>query len=133
MVKAKLITSKPRKLEYGIGIIFNEEICDFVIKRIFYIYDINSSMSRGNHANINTTMCFIILQGHCEIFIDDGRKKKTFFLKNQDEILICSPMTWKEMKNFSPDCILMVICDTYFDPDDYIDDYKIFKQTLLNK
>jgi hypothetical protein len=127
--KVKIVNSGIKKSNHGIEIIFDESICNFVAKRIFYIYDIDPSMNRGNHANINTTMCFVVLKGHCKIFIDDGQNGQTFVLDNCEKLLICSPMTWKEMRDFSSDCILMVICDTYFDANDYINDYSIFKET----
>jgi dTDP-4-dehydrorhamnose 3,5-epimerase-like enzyme len=129
--KIKIVDSEIKKQNYGIGIIFDERIYNFVAKRIFYIYDVNPSMNRGNHANIKTTMCFAVLKGHCKIVIDDGQKKEAFVLDEYNKILICSPMTWKEMSDFSSDCILMVICDTYFDANDYIDDYNIFKEICL--
>jgi hypothetical protein len=131
--KVKIVNPETKKQNYGIGAIFDERIYNFAAKRVFYIYDINSSMTRGNHANINTTMCFVVLKGHCKILIDDGQKRQAFFLDNYDKILICDPMTWKEMNDFSSDCILMVICDTYFDANDYIDDYTTFKEFCLRE
>jgi hypothetical protein len=133
MDKVKILSLKTRKQHYGTGVTFDWGTYNFVAKRVFYIYDINSSMTRGNHANINTTMCFIVLKGHCKILIDNGRKKQIFTLDNCDTMLFCSPMTWKEISDFSSDCVLMVICDTYFEANDYINDYNVFKESCLKR
>jgi len=36
------------------------------------------------------------------------------------------PMIWREMSDFSPDCVLMVIADTVYDDSDYIREYDDF-------
>jgi len=37
------------------------------------------------------------------------------------------------MYNFSENCILLVISDSYFDEEDYIYSYEEFKKIVLNK
>ena len=40
--------------------------------------------------------------------------------------LTLPPMVWHEMKDFSPDCVLMVLADAAYDEADYIRDYGEF-------
>jgi dTDP-4-dehydrorhamnose 3,5-epimerase-like enzyme len=98
----------------------------FNINRVFYMFGMESGAARGSHANRNTTMCFIAVKGSCKIQADNGEEQETFVLDNPARGLVCQAMTWKKMYDFSPGCILMVICDTNFDPEEYIDDYDDF-------
>jgi dTDP-4-dehydrorhamnose 3,5-epimerase-like enzyme len=99
---------------------------EFNIKRVFYMYGMDSASIRGQHANRKSIMCFICVKGSCSIAVDNGTEKRVFFLGNPAKGLVCESMTWKEMSGFSSDCVLMVMCDTYYDADEYITDYGIF-------
>ena len=103
---------------------------NFAIRRVFYLYGVEKGFTRGQHANKNTTMCFICIKGSCKILLDNGKEKETFFLDEPAKGLICEPMVWKEMFDFSSDCILMVICDTNYDTGEYITSYDEFKEEL---
>jgi len=39
-------------------------------------------------------------------------------------------LTWREMYDFSPDCVLMVLASEYYDESDYIRDYQEFLQIV---
>jgi hypothetical protein len=39
-------------------------------------------------------------------------------------------MVWHEMKNFSEDCVLLVLADDHYDESDYIRNYQSFIDTL---
>ncbi len=48
-----------------------------------------------------------------------------FQIKGDDRgSLIC--FVWVEMFDFSPDCVLMVLSDAYYDETGYIKDYEVF-------
>jgi dTDP-4-dehydrorhamnose 3,5-epimerase-like enzyme len=104
---------------------------DFPLSRIFYMYGLNSSAVRGFHANRETTMCFVALNGSCKISVDNGRERETFLLNDPSRGLICRPVTWKELGNFSSDCVLMAACNTKYNADEYIFDYEAFKAEAL--
>jgi hypothetical protein len=104
---------------------------DFTISRVFYMYGLDSHTVRGLHANRKTTMCFVALRGSCRIIIDNGRETENFLLDDPSRGLICRPMTWKELRDFSSDCVLMAICDTDYDAGEYIFDYTAFKAEFL--
>ena len=103
---------------------------NFAINRVFYMYGSDPGAIRGRHANRDSTMCFMCIKGSCKILVDNGKDKETFFLDNPAKGLICEPMTWKELFDFSLDCILMVICDTNYDVGEYITNYDDFKAEL---
>ena len=96
-----------------------EKIIPFEIKRIFYIYGVDSSV-RGKHRHKKTIQAATCIQGKCTIWNNDGTNKKEFVLDSPDKCLILEPADWHKMYHFSPDAILMVLASEYFDANDYI-------------
>ena len=96
-----------------------EKVIPFNIKRIFYIYGVDSSV-RGKHRHKTTIQAATCIQGKCMIWNNDGKKKEEFILDSPDKCLILEPADWHKMYNFSPDAILMVLASEYFDYNDYI-------------
>lgn len=102
----------------------------FDLKRIFYSNQIPNDARRGCHANRNSEFVLVSVAGSCEVFVDDGKNRETFVLDSPQKGLYCGKMTWKEMFNFSPDNVLLVLASTEYDANEYIKDYEQFKQEV---
>lgn len=96
-----------------------EKVIPFEIKRIFYIYGVDDSI-RGGHRHKKTIQAAICLKGSCTIVNNDHSKKEEFILDSPDKCLLLEPKDWHQMKNFTPDAILMVLASEQFDENDYI-------------
>ena len=96
-----------------------ERIIPFPIKRIFYIYGVDSSV-RGGHRHKRTIQAAICIKGSCRIYNNDGISEHYFELAQPNKCLILQPRDWHAMDQFSSDAILMVLASEYFDPNDYI-------------
>lgn len=96
-----------------------EKVIPFDIKRIFYIYGVDSSI-RGGHRHYNTRQAAICIRGRCTIGNDNGLTKDEFILDTPDKCLIIEPYDWHVMHDFSSDAILMVLASEFFDQADYI-------------
>ncbi len=96
-----------------------EKTIPFNIKRIFYIYGVDSSI-RGGHRHHKTIQAAICIRGSCTIFNDDNITTQDFVLDSPDKCIILEPTDWHQMYNFSKDAILMVLASEYFDEKDYI-------------
>ena len=96
-----------------------EKVLPFDVKRIFYIYGVDSS-ARGGHRHHKTVQAAIALCGRCSVFNHDGEKEETFELDAPSKCLILAPGDWHQMYDFSPDAILMVLASEYFDQADYV-------------
>lgn len=103
----------------------NKEI-PFQVKRLYYMYGIDSEQRRGFHAHIALTQMAIVIKGHCKMLMDDGKNKVNVYLNSPDKGILIEPMVWHEMYDFSSDCVLMVIADDVYYESDYIRDYKKF-------
>ena len=95
----------------------------FKIKRIFYEYGVNKTALRGKHANRDSKFCFIAVSGSCSVIVDDGYSKTTYRLNKPNEVLFLDKMLWKTMTDFSKDCVLLVLSDCLYNPDEYIRNY----------
>ena len=69
----------------------------------------------------------VCLTGQCKVLLDDGNTREDVVLTRNDHGLMLDPMLWHEMYDFSPDCVLLVLADNYYDEADYIRDYRTFK------
>ena len=68
----------------------------------------------------------ICVSGSCKFTLDDGSKRWDVVLDRPDEGLIIGPMIWREMHEFTADCVLMVLASKHYDEADYIRDYGKF-------
>jgi hypothetical protein len=78
----------------------------FNISKCFYITNLHSALSRGNHSNINASEVLICLSGCFEIKLNDGKEENIFSLKKDDAIFI-NKNIWIDFYNFV-DCIILV-------------------------
>ena len=97
----------------------------FNIARIYYILPENGS-PRGFHAHKALQQLMICVTGSCRIVLDDGTTRSEHLLLRPDEGLFVDKMTWREMHDFSPDAVLLVLASEPFDEEDYIRDYNDF-------
>ena len=58
-------------------------------------------------------------------------KKEIYELNSPETALYIGKMIWREMYDFSQGCVLMVIASEYYNPEEYIRDYKQFI-TMIN-
>ena len=98
----------------------------FAIKRVYYLFDTKKDVSRGFHAHKKLKQLAIVLKGSCRFLLDDGKDKVEVLLDNPPEGLYIESFLWREMFDFSADCVLMVLADAFYDESDYIRDYKKF-------
>jgi len=96
-----------------------ERSIPFDIKRIFYIYGVDTSV-RGGHRHHTTRQAAICIQGSCRIWNNNGETQTEFILDRPDKCLVLEPQDWHTMNSFSPDAILMVLASEYFNQNDYI-------------
>jgi len=102
----------------------------FDIKRVYYIFGTKENVRRGYHAHRDLKQLAICVSGHCKFLIDNGKDKTHFQLNTPDRGLLIEGLVWREMYDFSEDCVLMVLADNYYDEKDYIRDYDDFLKEL---
>jgi dTDP-4-dehydrorhamnose 3,5-epimerase-like enzyme len=102
----------------------------FDIKRVYYIFGTKEGVSRGFHAHQNLKQVAVCVTGSCRFVLDNGKQKEEVILDSATKGLLIEDLTWREMYDFSPDCVLMVLASEYYDELDYIRDYQEFLQIV---
>lgn len=102
----------------------------FSIKRIYYIFNTKDKVRRGFHAHKKLKQIAVVLKGSCRFMLDDGKDKIEILLDNPERGLYIESFLWREMYDFSDDCVLLVLADSSYDENDYIRDYQEFKKLV---
>ncbi len=105
----------------------------FDIKRVYYIFDTKEGISRGFHAHRNLKQVAVCVTGSCRFVLDNGKQREEVVLDKSTIGLLIDDLTWREMYDFSPDCVLMVLASEYYDESDYIRDYDEFLEVVNAK
>jgi hypothetical protein len=106
----------------------NNNELPFVVKRIFYLYDIQGGESRGSHAHKECHQFLVAVSGSFEVLLDDGSRKRQVLLNRPDLGLHIPPGIWASEINFSSGSICLVLASHEYNEADYIRDYKDYLQ-----
>lgn len=98
----------------------------FEIKRVYYIYGTPANTRRGFHAHKALEQVAICVKGACSFLLDNGKGKVDCRLDSPAVGLYIGKNIWREMYNFTDDCVLMVLASELYDESDYIRDYNDF-------
>ena len=99
----------------------------FDIKRIYYIFNTKNNVARGFHAHKNLKQVAICISGSCTFLVDDGNSREAYALRSPKKGLLIEGLVWREMFDFSEDCVLLLLASEYYDEYDYIHDYDEFQ------
>lgn len=98
----------------------------FEVKRVYYIFGTQPGVSRGFHAHKNLQQLAVCVTGRCRMLLDDGITKESVWLDSPTKGLLIGNNLWREMHEFSDDCVLLVLASEHYDESDYIRDYSEF-------
>ncbi len=117
----------------GLVAIESNQSIPFEIKRLYCIFNTALDKPRGFHAHLDLKQVAICLKGSCRFILDDGIKKEEVILDSPLQGLVIESLTWREMHDFSEDCVLLVLASEHFDENDYIRDYQKFLRVVHNE
>ena len=103
----------------------------FEIRRFFYIYGSDHDVVRGKHANRESEFVLINVSGTSKVMVTDGKDRQIVELSKPRQGVYLPKMVWKEMYDFSPDSVLLVLASTHYNKDEYIRDYNDFLKADL--
>jgi hypothetical protein len=98
----------------------------FAPKRYFLVLGVPTAETRGEHAHIACHQFLIAVTGSVAVVADDGTNRQEFILDRPHAGLYLPPLTWGIQYRYSSDAVLLVFASDYYEPDDYIRDYKQF-------
>jgi dTDP-4-dehydrorhamnose 3,5-epimerase-like enzyme len=98
----------------------------FAIRRVYYLFATVRDTHRGQHAHRNLHQLAVAVRGSVTFLLDDGSGPSTVVLDDPSQGLLLGRMVWRELYDFSEDCVVMVLADQLYDPTDYITNYDEF-------
>jgi len=98
----------------------------FDVKRVYYIFGTKTDVHRGKHAHRNLRQLAICVCGSCKFLLYNGKEQVHIELNTPTQGLLIEGIMWREMYDFSDDCVLMVLADNYYSENDYIRNYEDF-------
>jgi dTDP-4-dehydrorhamnose 3,5-epimerase-like enzyme len=104
----------------------------FLMKRVYYLYDVPSGATRGGHAHKELEEIIIALSGSFDVVLDDGVEKKKFFLNRPFYGLYIPTGLWREIENFSSNSVALALTSDFYTENDYIRDYEVFKKMIAD-
>ncbi len=99
----------------------------FVMKRVYYLYDVPSGATRGGHSHKNQQELLVALSGSFDVILNDGNEQKTVTLNKPNVGLLIVNGIWRELQNFSSGSVCLVLASDIFEEEDYIRDFEDFK------
>jgi dTDP-4-dehydrorhamnose 3,5-epimerase-like enzyme len=102
----------------------------FSIKRIYCIYGAKQDQERGKHAHKELEQVAICLHGSCSFVLDNGNTRETVNLNSPSTGLYIGKNIWREMNNFSKDCVIVVLASEYYNEKEYIRNYEEFLKRI---
>ena len=130
---SELTSFKSFKDERGYLLPISFDALDFIPKRVFIVNGVPPGCVRGNHSHYKTKQILICLNGEVEVVCDDGEHRKIYRLTKPHQAIYIPEMIWDEQRYLSEDSVLLVLSNTYYDPEDYIEDYDEFIKIKKNE
>ncbi len=111
-------------------VIEGNQTIPFEIKRVFYIYGSDDTVIRGQHANRESEFVLVNVAGSSKVKITDSKEEIIVELNKPMTGIYLPPMVWKEMYDFSPDSVLLVLASTHYNDAEYIRDYNDYVKEI---
>ncbi|MDD0852549.1 WxcM-like domain-containing protein [Halobacteriovorax sp. GB3] len=127
LVSFKEISDRRGSLVFGE---FDKQEIPFPVKRFFTIYDVRNGYSRGDHAHKECHQFIMCQRGSVEIVCDNGKERKKFVIDKPYLGIHVEPGVWTSLFNFSLDSTVNVFTSHYYDEDDYLRNYDLFKEHI---
>ena len=102
----------------------------FVMKRVFYLYDVPGGAERAGHALMTCHQFLIAMLGSFDVVADDGKEKQQFHLNRSYYGLHLPPMIWRELDNFSSGSVCLVLASERYDEKSYYREYADYLRAI---
>jgi hypothetical protein len=99
----------------------------FPIARVYYITRLSNRAVRGKHAHKTLEQAIFCILGSFELELDDGTTKTRILLDAPQKGAYIAPRMWHVMRDFSSDCVILVLASAAYDEADYLRNYDEFQ------
>lgn len=118
-------------LEFGSD--FDNADIPFDVKRCYFISGPTNDGIRGQHAHRNLEQVIIAANGSFTLVLDDGEAEKEEIKLDSNTVGIhIKNLVWRELKDFSHDCVILVLASEHYKESDYIRNKDEFYNCVKN-
>jgi hypothetical protein len=98
----------------------------FIVKRIYYIYEVDTKLKRGFHAHKNLKQFMFCPTGNIVVKVDNGFTSQHYILDQPNKGLLLKVGYWREITFTNTNSVLIVAASELYDENDYIRDYNLY-------
>lgn len=102
----------------------------FQLQRVYFLFDLLGDQPRGFHAHRALHQLMICTSGACTVRLEGKSGSQSYRLDRPTLGLRIGPMVWREMHDFTPGTVVMVLASAPYDEADYIRSHDAFRQML---
>lgn len=95
----------------------------FPIARVFYLYGVPEGSVRAGHALKTCSQVIIAVGGSFTVDVADGEDKREFSLSDPSKGVIVPPKIWREIRDFTPGAICLVLASEPYDANGYYEQF----------
>jgi dTDP-4-dehydrorhamnose 3,5-epimerase-like enzyme len=100
----------------------------FDVKRLYYIKNVPLDTERGGHAHKDLFQLIFSFNGEYELELYDAKTRKIVTMNDSRRPILIGPGIWRELRNFSPTAICLVLASEPYSENDYIRDIHEFEK-----
>ncbi len=110
----------------GLTVVSEQTDVPFRFKRMFFTYNTQYDVSRGEHAHRKCSQFLMCPIGHFEVEVTDGTDRKTFRLGDPSIGLLIPPLIWSIQKNYSRSAVCLVLASEKYSRTEYVYSFQEF-------
>lgn len=103
----------------------------FDIRRVYYITQVPERVTRGFHSHKKLEQVLLCVNGNVSIRLKTPYEEEVVPLHDPAQGLYIGHMVWREMFDFSPGTVLLVLASEHYTEDDYIRSYSRYMEEAI--
>ena len=124
VTNCKMVSFKTHGGEWGnLNAIEGSNDLPFDIRRVYYITQVPEKTTRGFHSHRALEQVLLCVNGSVSIRVKTPFEEEVLPLNDPAQGLYIGHMVWREMFDFSPGAVLLVLASERYTEKDYIRDY----------
>lgn len=125
----KMVSFKTFEGQCGcLNAIEEEDDISFTIRRVYYITRVPTEVTRGFHSHRKLEQVLLCVNGSVSIRIKTPYEEEIITLSDPSKGLYIGHMVWREMFNFTPGAVLLVLASEHYSESDYIRNYDLYME-----
>lgn len=102
----------------------------FDIKRMYYISKVPEGVRRGFHAHKTLKQLLFCPYGRIQLVLENKNGREEIELCDPSVGVLIEECIWREMLWIQKDSVLCVAASDFYNPDDYIREYEVFRKYI---